>query len=268
MPDCHAGPVKGAAVRADTSSPRVLVVEHEANAGIALVGERILAAGIKMITVGPETGNEIPLSPKGFDGVVVLGGTPGPMDDDARWLPDVRTLIRACLDQEVPFLGICLGAQMLAVVAGGTVGDVRNGAEIGLCDVQLADVARGDPLLSGLPPRVRALQWHFLEVHDLPAGSVALARSERCPNQAFRVGPVAWGLQFHLEALTSTARAWTHDDRDDLRSLGLLASDVIDEVRAAEPTLRTWWSDVSDRWLGVVSAPTSPDPDAVAANPA
>jgi GMP synthase-like glutamine amidotransferase len=245
------------------------VVEHEANAGIALLGERILAAGLEMITVGPEAGCEIPLSPNGFDGVVVLGGTPGPLDDDhAQWLPDVRTLIRACLDHQVPFLGICLGAQMLAVVAGGTVGDARSGAEIGLYDVQLSDAGRGDPLLGGLPPQVRALQWHFLEVHDLPPGSVPLARSELCPNQAFRVGPVAWGLQFHLEALTSTAQAWAREDRDDLRGLGLVASGVIDDMRVAEPALRTWWSDVSDRWLGVLMATMSPDPDAVAADPA
>jgi len=250
--------VSGSAAEVGTSSRRVLVVEHEANAGIALVGERIVAAGIDMVTVGPDAGREIPLSPNGFDGVVVLGGTPGPTDDDrAAWLPQVRQLIESCLEQEVPYLGICLGAQLLAVVAGGAVGVVRSGPEIGLCDVQLTDVGRHDPLLAGLPPQVRAMQWHFLEVHELPPGSVALAYSDRCPHQAFRVGPVAWGLQFHLEALTSTAEAWARDDRDDLRSLGLLASDVIDEVRSAESTLRTWWSDVSDRWLQLVVTRTS-----------
>ncbi|WP_344294150.1 glutamine amidotransferase-related protein, partial [Agromyces neolithicus] len=111
---------------------RVLIVEHESNAGIGLVGERIAAAGVDMVVVGPEAGGEVPESAAGFDGVVVLGGTPGPTDDDdAVWLPRVRALIADCLAREVPYLGICLGGQMLAVVAGGVVGPVRSGAEVG-----------------------------------------------------------------------------------------------------------------------------------------
>lgn len=245
--------VVGSSGGSGSSSGRVLVVEHEANAGVALVGERLVAAGLALHTVGPEAGQPIPRVPDGFHGVIVLGGTPGPTDDDqASWLPRVRELIRACLDQQVPFLGICLGAQLLAVVAGGTVGAARNGPEVGLYDLRLSDAGSADPLLSGLPPEVKAVEWHFLEVQDLPPGSVALARSDRCPHQAFRAGPVAWGLQFHLEALTSTAEAWAQDGQDDLLSLDLQAADVVDPVRAAEPTLRAWWSQVADRWAQVV----------------
>lgn len=232
---------------------RILVVEHESNASIGLVGERIEAAGAQMQLVGPEIGREVPTSATGFDGVVVLGGTPGPTDDDdANWLPQVRSLIADCLEREVPFLGICLGAELLAVVAGGTVAGVRNGAEIGLCPVRVTDAGEADPLLRDLPGELKALQWHTLEIHELPPGSVSLCASDRCPNQAFRVGPAAWGVQFHLEGLASTAEDWAREDSEDLRSVGLSSETVIETMRAHEPTLREVWSVVADRWLGLL----------------
>ena len=99
--------------------PRILVVEHQADAGIGLVGERITRAGGELVIVGPETGRPVPRSAEGFDGVVVLGGSPSPDDDTVLWFPTVRTLIRDCLDRQVAFLGICLGSQLLGLAAGG-----------------------------------------------------------------------------------------------------------------------------------------------------
>ncbi|MGV8912552.1 MAG: type 1 glutamine amidotransferase [Rhodoglobus sp.] len=232
---------------------RVLVIEHEANASIGLVGERIVAANVAMEMVGPELGLEVPTSAHGFDGVIVLGGTPGPNDDDdAAWLPRVRALIADCLDRAVPLLGICLGAEMLAVVAGGTVGGVRNGAEIGLCDLALTTAATEDPLFHGLEGELKALQWHTLEIHDLPQGSVPLCSSARCENQAFRVGSMAWGTQFHMEGLASTAEGWARDDSDEMVAEGLSADQVIEPVEAYEPRLREVWSTVADRWLALL----------------
>ncbi len=233
---------------------RILVVEHEANAGIGLIGERIHAAGAELVRVGPEAGHEIPVSPAGFDGVIVLGGSSGPTDDQvAPWLPRARELIGRCLADEVPYLGVCLGAQMLAVVAGGVVAGVRKGPEVGLGDLMLTDAAEGDPLLGGLPRRLKALQWHWLEMHELPEGSISLCTSDACPNQAFRVGPAAWGLQFHLEGLASTAEAWARDDSEELSSLGLTAKQLVADVREYEPQLRQTWAEVSDRWLAFVA---------------
>lgn len=232
---------------------KILVVEHEANAGIGLVGERIRAAGIEMDIVGPEAGRDIPQSADGYAGVVVLGGTPGPTDDtDAAWLPRVRELIADSLANATPFLGICLGAQLLAVVAGGVVAGVRNGAEIGLSELALTPEAADDPLLHDLPAELHALQWHSLEVHELPAGSTALCSSDRCPNQAFRVGESAWGLQFHLEALAATAEEWARQDSGDLKDAGLTPAQVIEPMRQSEANLRQVWSTVADRWVEVV----------------
>lgn len=233
---------------------RVLVVEHEPDAGIGLVGDRIEAAGAEMVVVGPQTGREVPRTAEGFAGVVVLGGSPSPTDATPAWFPNVRALIGDCLDREVPLLGICLGAQLLGLVAGGRTDRVRGGAEIGLVELRRTEAAAGDPLLGELPATTRSLQWHSYEVRDLPPGSKTLVSSERCVNQAFRVGSSAWACQFHLEARAATAADWSIGHGDELAGAGLTADGLSAQMTAAEPELRATWAPVADRWLAVVAS--------------
>lgn len=241
------------------SGAKILVVEHEADTGVGRVGEALLAAGAELTVVGPEAGREIPESLEGYDALIVLGGTPGPTEDDrAPWLPQARALVGEALETQAPYLGICLGAQILAVVAGGDVG-VAAQPEVGLCGFELTPEADADPLLGGLEEAagsLRALQWHFLEVLELPRGSASLARSERCANQAFRVGPNAWGLQFHLEADAETARGWAkpEETKPELDELGLKGADIVSDVAANEEWLVATWGGVALRWLEVVNA--------------
>lgn len=233
---------------------RILVVEHEADAGIGLIGEQVRAAGAEMVVVGPETGREVPRTAEGYDGVVVLGGSPSPTDETPAWFPNVRALLADCLHREVPLLGICLGAQLLGIAAGGRTGRVRGGAEIGVHPLWRTDAASGDPLLGDLPKMTRSLQWHSFEVRDLPPGSVTLVSSERCVNQAFRVGSFAWACQFHLEALAATAAAWTVSNGDELAGVELTAQELTAQMTAAEPELRATWAPVADRWLEIVAS--------------
>lgn len=232
---------------------RILVVEHEADAGVGLVGEQVLAAGAEMVVVGPETGREVPRTAEGYDGVVVLGGSPSPTDETPAWFPNVRALLTDCLDREVPLLGICLGAQLLGLAAGGRTDRVRGGAEIGLHPLWRTDAAAGDPLVGDLPTSTRSLQWHSFEVRDLPPGSVTLVSSDRCAHQAFRVGSSAWACQFHLEALAATAATWSVGHGDELASVGLSAAELTEQMTVAEPELRATWAPVADRWLEVVA---------------
>lgn len=235
----------------------VLIVEHQSDDTPQLLGERLASARADVTVVGPHLENPIPASLDGFDALVVLGGTPGPTEDDkAPWLPGVRALLAQALERETPTLGICLGAQMLATVAGGRVDNIEAGPEIGLTQMSLTEEGRTDPLLSVLTEfeaaqvPIQALQWHWLEAKELPPGSVPLMSSQACNNQAFRVGQLAWGVQFHPEALGQAAADWSAADSDSLVQLGLAAqTDVVEPVVSAEPTLRSTWSKLFDRWI-------------------
>lgn len=237
--------------------PRILVIEHERDVDLGLFGERLAGAGAELSIVGPEAGSRVPSDATGYDGAVVLGGTMGPTDDErAPWLPGVRDLIVDCLVRGTPLLGLCLGAQLIAHAAGGRVAPVPRGPELGVTSVTLTDAGRFDPLFGGLPPTTRAVQWHWLEVEELPPGAVALLTNGHSLVQAFRVGPLAWGTQFHPEALIDTVRRWATSDADSVAGLGLTVEGLVQEAVVAEPELRSTWGPIADRWLHVCRSVT------------
>ncbi|WP_346777249.1 methyltransferase domain-containing protein [Streptomyces sp. HNM0575] len=140
----------------------------------------------------------MPESLSGVEALVVMGGSRAAYSDDG--FPTRRAeldLLRQALAAEVPVLGICLGAQLLAVAAGG---EAREGAglQVGWGEVDLSPAAEHDPLFASAPERLRVLHWHG-DTMELPGGAVLLASCDRYPVQAFRVGGAAWGMQFHLE---------------------------------------------------------------------
>src|SRR5690242_19161159 len=131
----------------------------------------------------------------------------GCMDDyRAEWLPAVRQLLRTAVDDGVPTMGICLGAQLLAAATGGYVERGAAGPELGLGSVE---VTTGDELL--VPGTMPVVQWHFDAITALPPDAVQLATSDKYI-QAFRVGEVAWGLQFHVEATAAMVQEWAGND--------------------------------------------------------
>lgn len=236
------------------SQPRVLVVEHQSDAGLGLVGERLRAHQVEVVTVGPDVGAEVPGSLAGFDALIVLGGSMGPTEDSrAPWLPATRKLLAEAVASELPTLGICLGAQLLATATGGHVRTMPEGPEVGVHEVRFAEGAAADPLFADLAgAHLPAVQWHWLEADRLPAAAQVLASNGACENQAFRIGERAWGVQFHPEALAQTAQNWADDGAEDLRGIGLTGEAVVDSVRAAEPELRAAWSQVADRFVDLV----------------
>lgn len=233
---------------------KILVVEHEADAGLGLLGERFAEIGVETVVVGPDAGLPVPESLDGYDGLVVLGGAMGPTDDEvAPWLPATRQLLATAVDQSVPALGICLGAQLLATATGGHVRRIPEAPEVGLLTVQLNEAAATDPLLGGFEhAELPVVQWHWLEADRLPEGAELLASSPACRNQAFRLGSHAWGLQFHPEALGDTAQAWT--SVEDLTADGLDPATVVRGVREAEPQLRDAWRTLADRFTRIAES--------------
>jgi GMP synthase (glutamine-hydrolysing) len=213
-----------------SSSPRVLAVRNVERSGLGRLLPWWEEMGLQVVEVG---GVSAPATPDGFDAVVLLGGGFLPDDDrHAPWLPAERELARRAVAGGVPLLGICLGAQVLAVVTGGAVRGDHGRPERGSCRVSLRREAGTDVLFAGLPGDFRVIQNHRDQITDLPPGAVRLAESEACPVQAFRVGERAWGVQFHPEAGADRLDRW---DEAALADAGLDLRALRAEAAEAEP---------------------------------
>jgi GMP synthase-like glutamine amidotransferase len=136
-------------------------------------------------------------------GLVVLGGPMGVGDVEQHpYLAGEIDLLAAAVAADVPVLGVCLGAQLLACALGGTVGPAGV-AEVGIGNVALTPAGERDGVLGPSGRVVPVLHWHE-DTFTIPPGAESLASSDRCVNQAFRVGR-AYGLQFHAELDTGLA---------------------------------------------------------------
>jgi GMP synthase (glutamine-hydrolysing) len=142
-----------------------------------------------------------------YNGLVVLGG-PMNVDDCKRYhhLSVEVELIQEAIDQGLPVLGICLGAQLIAKALGAPI-RANGGKEIGWADVSLTPAAKDDPLFWDFGEGEKIFQWHS-DTFELPAGAVQLATSQACPHQAFRYGTNVYGLQFHLEVDEPLIERW------------------------------------------------------------
>jgi GMP synthase-like glutamine amidotransferase len=176
--------------------------------------------------------------------------------DDALYpyLRDVRELLRRAVQDEVPTLGICLGAQLLAVATGGRVEPNPDGPEIGAQLVAKRAVAATDPLFRSLPITPDVLQWHFDAVTVLPPGAQQLASSPGCQHQAFRLGRLAWGLQFHIETTPEIVREWADSDdylQDEQRAR------VISRAESVDADLVEAWRPFAHAFAAVALDPSS-----------
>jgi GMP synthase (glutamine-hydrolysing) len=180
-----------------------------------------------------------PPRPDGYGAVLVFGGSMHPdQDEHFPWLESEAAFLREVLEEGVPALGVCLGAQLLARAAGAEVAPA-TGPEVGWLDVELTPAGREDAVLGTLPARARAFQWHHY-TFSLPEGAAELARSDICA-QAFRLGR-AWGIQFHAEVTQPMIEGWLAEDPDDVTDPGALR---------AETTLRIGeWNEIGRRLCG------------------
>jgi GMP synthase-like glutamine amidotransferase len=185
---------------------RLLVLQHIACEHPGVFSEVIRDRGAEAVAVELDAGEALP-DWRDFDGVVAMGGPMGAGDEGEHpWLAAEKRLVREAVEGGRPFLGVCLGVQLLAAALGAPV-YVAERAEVGLLEVELTENGREDPLFAGLGERLVSLQWHG-DTFELPEGAVHLARSEQIANQAFRAGERAYGVQFHLEVTGEMAREW------------------------------------------------------------
>ena len=189
----------------------ILVLQHIAIEDPGYIKDLIEADGYRLTPVELDEGETIPADLRGFDAMLCMGG---PMDtwmeDDYPWLVDEKRCIREwVVAREKPFLGFCLGCQLLGEVLGGSVARSEP-PEIGVLDIDMTDAAGQDALFAAYPPRIKAVQWHSWEVRGLDEHPdvTVLGSSAGTLYQIFSYRRHAWAMQFHVEVRDDTVRQW------------------------------------------------------------
>jgi GMP synthase (glutamine-hydrolysing) len=213
----------------------VLALVHGDGGGPSLFGEVMESRGDSVVEVHVHRGEWPKRPPSEYEAVLVLGGTAHPHEEEAHpWLaPEVEYLERV-LDEGVPALGVCLGAQLFARAAGGRVERTPE-PEIGWFPVELTNAAESDPVFSALPHRFASLQWHEYAA-GVPPGAVELARND-AGSQAYRLGRAVWGVQFHPEVRFDQLVGW-------IRSYGAKAPVPPEPFIAAAERHMTAWNNI------------------------
>jgi GMP synthase-like glutamine amidotransferase len=187
---------------------RILVFQHVNVEHPGVFREFWREAGDELAAVELDQGDKIPPLDD-FDLLVVMGGPQDVWQEDRfPWLIEEKAAIRHWVqDLKKPYLGICLGHQLLGDALGGKVGKMKR-PEVGLTHVKLTGDGQRDPVLAGFSSEVESFQWHGAEVAVPPEGAIVLAANEACPVQAMRWGDHAYGFQYHCEIEVSTVDDW------------------------------------------------------------
>jgi GMP synthase-like glutamine amidotransferase len=214
--------------------PACLVVQHVEPEACYALGQALRAAAVEVVMCRTYAGDLLPPHIGDFDGLVVMGGPMSAVSDEGfRTRGQELRLLAEAVDLGLPTLGICLGAQLLAVAGGGRVLSNPGGPEIGWGPVLLTPAAADDLLFSELPLELTVLHWHG-DTCEPPPGAVHLASSPGCHQQAFRMGDAAWGLQFHLEVDEAAVEAFLGAFGDEARAAGTTSTAI---RRATPPAL-------------------------------
>jgi GMP synthase-like glutamine amidotransferase len=190
----------------------VLSIVHGEDVGTELFSPLVAEAGHRLEEWSFDRGPTLPRPLEEYGAVFVFGGGMHiDQEEQHPWLRDEARWLTELLGSRVPTLGVCLGSQLLAQAAGAKVGRLAE-PEIGWSEVALTEAGAADPLLSVLPARFDAFQWHHYG-HELPEGAVELARNAAAL-QGFRLGEMLWGVQFHPEVTEPQVGRWTGDESD------------------------------------------------------
>jgi GMP synthase-like glutamine amidotransferase len=228
--------------------PTILVLEHDPGDPVQRLGDWLVEAGAELDVRRLHAGDAIPDAMP--DGLVCMGGQMNAWDDDATpWLADVKRLLRRAIADGLPTLGVCLGAQLLAVAGGGTVQNGADGPEIGAYLAAKRDAAADDPLFGPVPMTPDVMHCHEDVVTVLPPGSTLLLSSTGYPHQAWRQGRAAWAVQFHPEPTADAVREWA---RGHGVTGGPRLGPMLDEAADAAAEV---WRDLAHRFVAIIAKP-------------
>ena len=190
---------------------KIIVLQHINIEDPGYIKDLMIKDGVNLTTIELDEGEKIPNDLNKFDAMFCMGG---PMDtymeDQYPWLIDEKKKIKEfVVTLKKPYLGFCLGCQLLGEAVGGNVVK-SNPSEIGIMDVNFAAEKNNDGLFSTFPNKIKSLQWHSYEVDNLQSNKdvVILASSPVTKYQIFKYQNHAYGIQFHIEIKDTTVNEW------------------------------------------------------------
>jgi GMP synthase (glutamine-hydrolysing) len=209
----------------------LLCVRHQPTAPLGIIEEVLRAEKVPWRYLDVWSDPDPP-SASDASGLIVLGGEMNVDQLDRHpFLTDVRRLTLDALEGNKPILGICLGAQVLARVLGSEV-HPSPVKEIGFHPVRATAEGSRDPVMSPFAPQARVFQFHE-DACDLPDGAQLLFTGEEVSVQAFRMGEIAYGIQFHFEVTGKEIAAWCDETPDLQEGWGASKEKLMSEANAS-----------------------------------
>ena len=189
----------------------IVVLQHIKIEDPGHIKDLMISDGAKLTTIELDEGDHIPDDLTKFDAMFCMGG---PMDTwmekDYNWLIEEKKKIKEfVIELKKPYLGFCLGCQLLGEVVGGKVVK-SNSPEIGMLNVNFSENKKNDLLFNEFPDKITSLQWHSYEVKNLEDNKdvTLLASSPETKYQIFKYQKHAYGIQFHIEIKDNTVTEW------------------------------------------------------------
>ena len=250
------------------SAPLIVVIQNAPDVPLNLVGKWLAESGFDLRTIHAYARQPLPSDLDSLQGwvgdteilaIIALGGSIGALDDEeSPWLVVERALLKDAIDNQLPVLGLCLGAQLLAASKGGEIGRAPR-PEIGLHQITISDTT--DPIFGKLSNEepLPTIQWHQDIVATLPPSATTIASSALCRNQIFRIGELQYGLQFHPEADQTIVGMWEKKG-DEAYQRSEKRIGIANEVAGQMTRLEAIWKPAIKRWGELVLARVSTPP--------